>query len=100
MLDEQKVYHVGDLMDQYDQFLRHKGETLLAMIIRFEQLEVKCSAAGLDLYKGPARAFRLLRVACLSPEHRRGILTTAGHDWEYTRIVQAMRTQWPVSAPP
>ena len=39
VFDEQAVYHVGDLMDQYDQFLRQRGETLLAMVARFEQLE-------------------------------------------------------------
>ena len=86
VFDEQTVYHVGDLMEQYDQFLRHRGETLLAMIARFEQLEQKCRAAHLDLYKGTARAFRLLRVSCLSPEHRRGILTSAGHDWDYPKL--------------
>ncbi len=82
VFDEQTVYHVGDLMDQYDQFLRQRGETLLAMIARFEQLEQKCQTAGLDIYKGTARAFRLLRIACMIPEHRRGILVAAGHDWD------------------
>ena len=41
VLDEQKVYHIGELMEKYDQFRRIKDETLLAMIIRFEQLEFK-----------------------------------------------------------
>jgi len=100
VFDEQTVYHVGDLMEQYDQFLRHRGETLLAMVARFEQLEMRCRNGQLDLYKGTARAFRLLRVACLSAEHRRGILVAAGHEWDYAKLVTAMRTQWPTTPPP
>ena len=96
VFDEQTVYQLGELMFQYEQFRRRQGETLFAMVARFEQLELRCSRASLDLFKDSARAFRLLRVACLTPEHRRGILTTAGHDWDYSKLVQAMRTQWPI----
>ena len=48
----------------------------------FEELEGRCSNRKLSIYEGEARVLKLLKAACLLPEHKNALMTATGSQYD------------------
>ena len=94
--EEKQFVSKQQALRNFEVIARKPGESLTTYITRFKTTEAMVKGAGVQQYIDPeSRAFKFINTAKIDGRTRNTILGTAGHVWDFNRIVEAIKVLYP-----
>ena len=96
--EEHGLFRKADVIRQYENIKRKAGEQVHAYIRRFVRLERLLGHTKVEPYPEDVRTLKLIDSIGLDERSMKVVLTSAGTEYNFERVVQALDFHYPASA--